>query len=143
MDETSIENQLGQDRLAEWQKAINTNVYSNDKDLMHTVQFWFGDQFNQVNDDFKRFGELIATQLEPLVAENHFVNNLPRIEHYNGIGERIERIIHHPSYYRVGDIIYGSQLLSHFANPKKLLHCLSLFFLSSEAGEAGHNCPIA
>jgi alkylation response protein AidB-like acyl-CoA dehydrogenase len=143
MDEAQTENQLGRDRLAEWQKAIHENVYKNDDDFIHTIHFWFGDQFKQINVDLLKCGDRIATELEPLVAENDFFNNLPRIEHYNGIGKRIENIIHHPSYVKAGDIIYGSQLLSHFAKPNGLLYCLSLFFLFSEAGEAGHNCPIA
>lgn len=143
MDETQNANTIGRDALAEWQRATQNNVYKTDTDFIHTIRFWFSDQFTQINAELEHFGNLIASQLEPLVAENHVATNLPRIEAYNGIGLQIEKIIHHPSYEQAGDIIYGSQLLSHLLNPGGLLHCLSLFFLSSQAGEAGHNCPIA
>lgn len=143
MDDKQSENQLGRDALTHWQQMINSNIYRNDQALIHTIRFYFGDHFDQIDTDLEKLGALIATQIEPLVAENQLPSNLPRIDHYNSIGERIDTIIHHPNYSKIGDIIYGSHLLSHFANPAGLLRCLSLFFLSSEAGEAGHNCPIA
>ena len=143
MEETQSANKIGRDALAAWQKAIHSNVYRSDADFIHSIQFCFAEQSSQIHAELTHFGELIATQLEPLVAENHLADNLPRIEAYNGIGQSIEKIIHHPSYQQAGDIIYGSRLLSHLTNPGGLRHCLSLFFLSSQAGEAGHNCPIA
>lgn len=143
MEETQPGNKAGREALAAWQHTLLKNVYSNDSDFIHSIHFWFGKQFPEIDAELTQFGNLIATTLEPLVAENHFTNNLPRIEKYNGIGEPIEKIIHHPSYAAAGDIIYGSGLMSHLAHPGGLLRALSLFFLSSEVGEAGHNCPIA
>ena len=143
MEETKPANQAGRDALASWQEAIHTNVYQTDNDFIHSIRFWFGDKFPEMDTELTHFGGLIAKTLLPLVPQNHFANNLPRIERYNGIGEPVEKIIHHPSYIAAGDIIYGSGILRHIKNPGGLLRSLSLFFLSSEAGEAGHNCPIA
>lgn len=143
MEETQTANRIGRDALANWQNAIQKNIYSHDSDLVHTIRYWLTDQFANVNVELEAFGDQIVNQLEPLVTENNLASNLPRIEAYNGIGENLEQIIHHPSYIQAGNIIYGSKLLSHLSEPGGLLHCLSLFFLSSQAGEAGHNCPIA
>lgn len=143
MEETQPANQIGRDAFAEWQHLIQRNVYTHDPDFMHTIRYWCKDHFEKINQELTKLGQQIANELEPLVAENHLPANLPRIEHYNNIGENIEKIIHHPSYIAAGDIIYGTGLLSHLKQPGNLLHCLSLFFLTSEAGEAGHNCPIA
>ncbi|HEX2548326.1 MAG TPA: acyl-CoA dehydrogenase family protein [Gammaproteobacteria bacterium] len=143
MDKTRTANQLGRDAFAKWQTEIQKNVYTQDPDFIHTIKYYFKNDFPKINQELSSFGEKIASELEPLVALNHFPLNLPRIQHYNAIGERTEQIIHHPSYIAAGDIIYGSQLLRYLQNPGHLLHCLSLFFLSSEAGEAGHHCPIA
>ncbi len=136
-------NQIGRDAFAKWQIEIHKNVYTEDSDFIHTIRYWFKNDFEKINQELTLFGEKIANELEPLVTLNHFPTNLPRIEHYNSIGEKHEKIIHHPSYVAAGNIIYGSHLLSYLKKPGDLLHCLSLFFLSSEAGEAGHNCPIA
>jgi alkylation response protein AidB-like acyl-CoA dehydrogenase len=143
MEETQPANQIGRAAFAEWQSLIRQNVYTNDPDFIHTIRYWFKKDFKTINQELTQLGARIATELEPLVALNHFPLNLPRIEHYNNIGENIEKIIHHPSYIAAGDIIYGSDLLKHLKKSGNLLHCLSLFFLTSQAGEAGHNCPIA
>lgn len=143
MEVTHIANQIGRDAFAQFQNDIDQNVYLNDVDFIHTIRYWFKNDFEKINQQLTSFGEKISQELEPLVALNHFPANLPRIEHYNAIGQTNEKIIHHPSYHDAGDIIYGSNLLGYLEKPGDLMHCLSLFFLSSEAGEAGHNCPIA
>lgn len=143
MEETLSANQLARDAFAEWQHAITKNVYSNDSDFIHTIHYYFKDHFATINAELTAYGAKIATQLEPLVTENHAATNLPRLETYDGIGRRCDRVIHHPSYIAAGDIIYGSKLMAHFAKPGGLLEGLSFFFLGSEAGEAGHHCPIA
>lgn len=143
MEETQAQNQIGRAALARWQHALHRNIYSHDSDLIDTVAYFFPNDFTRVNAELEKFGGIVATQLEPLVAENHVLTNLPRLEAYSGIGERIDKIIHHPTYAQAGDLIYGTKLLAKMAKPGGLLECLSLFFLSSQAGEAGHNCPIA
>ncbi len=65
------------------------------------------------------------------------------MEQYDAVGNRIDQVIHHPSYVASGDLIYGSKLLEKMTTEEGLFACLSLLFLSSHAGEAGHNCPIA
>ncbi len=142
-EETQQGNKKGREALASWQKDITKNIYSHDKDFIHTIRYYFADDFVHLNDELTSFGEQVPTQLEPLVAENHAACNLPRLERYNGIGEHFDRIVHHPCYTQAGDIIYGTQLLKKISTPGKLLEGFSISFLASQAGEAGHNCPIA
>jgi len=141
MDETQNANQIGRDALAKWQQAIQHNVYTSDNDFIHTIRYYFKENFDKINAELEKFGLRVATELEPLVALNH--NNLPQLVAYDGIGDRVDQVAHHPSYAQAGDIIYSSQLMAKIAKPGGLLEGLSLFFLSSHAGEAGHNCPIA
>jgi len=129
--------------LQKWQDAIHDNVYSYDLDLIHTIQYWYKDNFEEINHKLIAFGKRIAEELEPLVELNHYPTHLPRIENYDGIGHWVPRIIHHPSYLAAGDIIYGSGLLQHMTQPGEMSLYLSLLFLACTAGEAGHNCPIA
>jgi hypothetical protein len=86
----------------------------------------------------------VAGALDTAVRENNLDANLPRLEAWDGIGRRVERVAHHPSYHQAGALIYGSGMLAAYAqrpNPHPFI--LSMFYLSSHAGEAGHNCPVA
>ena len=128
--------------LAQWQVALQKNCFTENKDLEHSISYYFPKQ-PALTEALQQFGEKITQELEPLVQTNDFRMNLPRLEPYNSIGERIDQVMHSPLYTQAGDIIYGSDLMSKLAQPGKLLHALLIFFLSSHAGEAGHNCPIA
>lgn len=142
MEEQSA-NQIGRDALNHWQNEIKKNIFTTDTDLIHTIHHCLQDKFAEIQPELAAFGQQIPTLLEPLVNENNLSANLPHIDPYDGIGNPIEQIVHHPNYVLIGDIIYGSKLLSYLKKPGGLSQCLSLFFLSSQAGEAGHNCPIA
>lgn len=143
MDETQKANQIGRDAFASWQTDIQKNIYAQDKDYIHTIQFTFGNEFARVNAELDHFGEIVPTELERLVSENNLALNLPRLDQYNAIGTRIDKVVHHPSYIAAGNIIYGTKLLEKMAKPGGLTECLSFLFLSAQVGEAGHNCPIA
>lgn len=143
MEETQEANQIGRDAIAQWQTDIQHSVYHHDADFMHTIAYHFPDNFALINAELEQFGHVVAATLEPLVAENHLAMNLPSLKPYDGIGDHIDEVVHHPSYSKIGDIIYGTKLMEKINKPGGLTEALSLFFLSSQAGEAGHNCPIA
>lgn len=144
MDELNDEvQQAARIALMQWQADISKNSYTRDNDLIHTVQFSLPNTFSTFNAELEAFGDAVASRLEPLVNENNLSANLPHLDEYDALGERIDKVKHHPSYIEAGDIIYASRLLAKMAKPGGLVECLSLLFLSSQAGEAGHNCPIA
>jgi acyl-CoA dehydrogenase len=140
IEETMKGNALGRQDLAEWEKEIRHNPYLGDEDFQHSVSFYFGDRLDS---ELTEFAERVVSELEPLVQENHLRHNLPEIEHYDGVGQNTERVVHHPSYAAAGDVIYSSRLLDRMAKPGGLLEAMAFMFLSSQAGEAGHNCPAA
>jgi len=82
-------------------------------------------------------------RLEDAAAENDFRFNLPRLEPFDGIGRRVEKVVHHPAYEECGNIIYGTSMMKMMSEPGGLLKSLCHFYLTSMAGEAGHNCPVA
>lgn len=143
MDRNSTVYQKTRALLAEWEISLCKNVYIESSDYQHSIAYFFPEKFAALNRELSEFGARIASELEPLVNENNLAINLPRLESYNTVGEPIDQVVHHPSYIAAGDIIYGSKLLEKMAKPGGLSACLALFFLSSHAGEAGHNCPIA
>ena len=68
--------------------------------------------------------------------------NLPRLERFSAVGERIEDVVHSRTTI-AGESIYGSGAMSVYAEPGNNLLALALFYISSYNGEAGHNCPLA
>lgn len=139
LEETQAGNALGRQALEAWKMAIQKNIYQIDSDFKHSIALFRP----SLDRELFQFGERVAKELEPLVIENNLNENLPRIERYNGIGQSEERIVHHPTYEAAGNIIYSSRLLERMLKPGGLLEALCFMFLSSQAGEAGHNCPIA
>lgn len=135
-------NEKGRQDLAAWKIEIAQNVYTNDHDLRHSVEMYLRPQKPNLDGELSAFGEVIP-RLEAIVSENNAATNLPRIEHYNGIGALTEDIIHHPAYEQAGNIIYSSRLLERMSRKGGLLEALCFMFISSQAGEAGHNCPVA
>ncbi|CDZ80161.1 Putative acyl-CoA dehydrogenase AidB [Candidatus Rubidus massiliensis] len=128
--------------LQDWQNSLKDNPYLNDQDFTHSISLYFPDH-RELQESLKIFGENIVNEAEPLVIENNLPNNLPRLESYDGIGNKKEQIIHHPTYEKSGNIIYSSGLLSKMKQAGRLLEALTFLFLSGQLGEAGHNCPMA
>lgn len=143
MKETSTTYRKARQDLEAWQQEIQKNCYEIDLDFQHTVSSYLSVKKPELESELSSFGKLVAEKLEPLVIENNLSANLPRMENYNSIGKRVREIIHHPSYEKAGNIIYGSKILQRMSKPGGLCEGLSFMFLSSQAGEAGHNCPVA
>lgn len=135
-------NEKGRQALAAWKHDVSQNVYTEDHDLRHSVELYLRPTRPHLDGELCAFGEVIP-KLESIVSENNLAINLPRLEHYNGIGDLTEQIVHHPSYEQAGNIIYSSRLLERMSKKGGLLEALLFMFLSSQAGEAGHNCPVA
>lgn len=129
------------DYLKEWRKQLKKNPYQADDAFKHSVDIYLADA--KIKKDLSIFADQIVDELEDLVAENNYRFNLPRLEKYNGIGEDVEHVAHHPNYEKSGNIIYGSKMLERLSKPGGMLEALAFFFLSGQAGEAGHNCPFA
>ncbi|VVC75543.1 Putative acyl-CoA dehydrogenase AidB [Aquicella siphonis] len=133
----------GRQAISDWLMDCRKNVYAADRDYAHTIKHALPADFTRLHPELESFGLKVAAELEPLVTENNLSYNLPRIEHYDAAGNPHQRVIHHPSYREAGNIIYGTQMLKRMSRPGGMTECLAFLFLSSQAGEAGHNCPAA
>src|SRR5260221_14536945 len=142
-EESQQQNEIGRKNLAAWVDVIKQNIYQKNPNFRHSLQFYLPQKFSQLDRELLSFADRVTRELEPLVAENNLPENLPKIYHYNSIAQKIEKIVHHPTYEAAGNIIYGSRLLERMSKPGGLLEALAFMYLSSHAGEAGHNCPIA
>lgn len=143
MDEMHSADQSAREALQRFEVALQKNIFTEDLDYQHTVQFHFPELYRTMRSTLVELGERVATKIEPLVNENNLSNNLPQLEPYDAFGNRIDRIIHHPDYIKVGSLIYETGLMAKLAKPGGITEFFTLFFLVCQAGEAGHNCPIA
>lgn len=126
--------------LNQWQKGLEESCYGG---LDHTLSFYLSEQAAKLGPELKAFAQTVVRDIVPLVHENNRPENLPCLERYDAFGQASNKVIHHPSYETIGNLIYGTKLMERVSKPGGLLEGLLFFFLSSHAGEAGHNCPIA
>nr|HAT8713855.1 acyl-CoA dehydrogenase [Legionella jordanis] len=134
--------QKAREHFSNWQQQLRTNILLEDSSLMHSYRCYFASE-PEFLQELQKFSIRVVTELEPLVMENNLDANLPKLDQYDALGHRQDKVIHHPSYQAAGDVIYGSGLMHYLLKPGQMRKTLSLFLLSSHAGEAGHNCPIA
>ncbi|WP_133129305.1 acyl-CoA dehydrogenase family protein [Legionella yabuuchiae] len=134
--------ETAREQFKTWEKQLKENILRPESNLMHTYCFYLSEDTHFLN-ALQTFASQVAKELEPIVRENNQDEHLPRLQQYDAIGERKDVVNHNPLYVKAGDIIYGSGLMGYLNKPGQMLKTLSLFILSSHAGEAGHNCPIA
>ena len=133
---------FGRDHLREWMDLTRKNAFNRNPDFCHTMRFHLPD-FDQENKTaFSEFGQEVSTTLDDAVTENDLRFNLPRIDPYNKIGDRVDHVVHHPSYNTAGNIIYGTGIVKKLATLGGLREGMGYYFLANHVGEAGHNCPV-
>ncbi len=135
---------VGRAALAEWERSQPDNFYKSDLHLQDLLEFYWGrDRLYRHRERLSNFGHEAATTVDQAVRLANQAENLPRLDRYSAVGERTEDVTHCADHHTAGRSIYGSGIMSVYAEPGNNLLALSLFYLSSYNGEAGHNCPVA
>jgi len=133
---------IGRDNMRAWLKLREENVFTKNKDFQHTVKFHLAEDYAKIHEDLTEFGALIPTTLDATVTEVDYRFNNPRIDPYNGIGDRQDKMVHHPDYNKGGNIIYGTGMVKKLTTLGGLRDGYSFYFQSHHVGEAGHHCPV-
>ena len=133
---------FGRDHLREWMDLTRVNAFSRNPDFCHTMAFHLPEFEKENKTAFSEFGQQVSTTLDDAVTENDLRFNLPRIDPYNKIGDRVDHVVHHPSYNTAGNIIYGTGIVKKLATLGGLREGMGYYFLANHVGEAGHNCPV-
>jgi acyl-CoA dehydrogenase len=93
---------------------------------------------------FQATGRAVAGPLDAAARENNLRANLPVLDDWSGVGEYTAGVRHHPSWADAGRLIYGTGIMGLYAHTAPSHRAiLTLFYLTAQAGEAGHNCPLA
>jgi alkylation response protein AidB-like acyl-CoA dehydrogenase len=134
----------GRSDLQAWDASQPENAYTADSHFKRVLPLYASQEpFEDLDAELTRFGAEVAGPVDELVRRNNLHENLPRLERYTGIGERIEQVDHHPTYHEAGSYIYGSGIIAAYEMHPNTTGVLSRMYVSSYNGEAGHNCPVA
>lgn len=96
------------------------------------------DRLDRIHAEAGSFARRIRNELAPLVEA--YQAHPPRLERYDGNGNRIERVRFDGSYHEAGAIVWESGLLRHARAAGHSFEQAYLFYMASLEGEAGHMC---
>jgi len=140
----SYDAEQGRDDLDQFGTQQPDNYWDADPHARAVVARWAGQEtYGRWAPDLLRFGALCAGPIDRAVRINNLGHNLPVLDRFSPFGQRVEEVEHHPSFHAAGALIYNSGVMRVLGTPGNNLYALALFYLSTQNGEAGHNCPLA
>ena len=147
----------GREALAAWLAAQPDDLFADDADLAALIAHH---GLSERSGALHAAGRAAAGSVDAAARENDRIGNHPVLDAWDGIGRHTAGVAHHPSYRAAGRGIYGTGVMAAYAEagvdgratgttPRRPVRAaphrfvLSLFYLTAQAGEAGHNCPLA
>jgi alkylation response protein AidB-like acyl-CoA dehydrogenase len=120
-----------------------TDFFQANPNLQRLLRMYLGDAgYDTLRDPLSRLGRACATVIDEAATINDQLENHPRLERYDSIGERTEAVKFHPSYHAAGRPAYESGVLAIQAEPGHAVQQAAMLFLLAHCGEMGHTCPI-
>lgn len=142
--QTSTAIEQGRADLTAWEKIQPGNFFETDDHLQAVLQLLWGEEtWKGQAPRLSKFGGEAATIVDTAARRANLAENLPRLDRFTATGERTENLLQSADHHVAGRHIYGSGVMSVYAEPESNLLALALFYLSSYNGEAGHNCPVS
>jgi len=131
----------GRADLVAWNEAQPVDLFGDDDAILALVEHH---GLGRYAERLHRAGTTVAGPLDAAVRDNNLHRNLPVLDAWSPVGEYTARIHHHPSWHTAGRLIYGTGIMSLYGEAIVSHRAiLTLFYLTAQAGEAGHNCPLA
>ncbi|HSN76959.1 MAG TPA: acyl-CoA dehydrogenase family protein [Anaerolineae bacterium] len=131
----------GRQDLARWRASVPDNFFTCDANLRRVLPL-YDPGYASYEAELAAFGHAVAAVIDPAATVNDRPHNHPRLDAWDGIGQRTESIEFHPSYHAAGRPVYEAGLLALSAEPGHAVQQSALFYLLTQAGEMGHACPI-
>ncbi|GAB4320808.1 MAG: acyl-CoA dehydrogenase family protein [Phototrophicales bacterium] len=133
----------GRNDLITWETSKPDNYFTADRNLQYVLRRHLGDErYAAIQDNLQNFGAECATIIDPGMKIEDRIGNHPRLERFNGVGERIEQIEFHPNHDVVGELIWKSGIMAMQAQPGNVVHQMALFYLLNHTAD-GHSCGLA
>jgi hypothetical protein len=131
----------GRQDLARWRASVPDNFFTCDANLQRVLPL-YDPGYAGYAAELAAFGHAVAKVIDPAATINDRPHNHPRLDAWDGIGQRTESIEFHPSYHDAGRPAYQAGILALSAEPGHAVQQSALFYLLTQAGEMGHACPI-
>jgi alkylation response protein AidB-like acyl-CoA dehydrogenase len=127
--------------LTRWRASVPDNFFTCDANLQRVLPL-YDPSYGNYQAELAAFGHAVATVIDRAAAVNDQPHNHPRLDAWDGIGQRTESIEFHPSYHDAGRPAYEAGILALSAEPGHAVQQSALFYLLTQAGEMGHACPV-
>jgi alkylation response protein AidB-like acyl-CoA dehydrogenase len=132
---------VGRSQLTAWRESAPTNFYENSRKLDELlVQRVDSQKLLSLRDRLSNFGLTVASVIDPAVTRGESHRDLPRLNRYDGVGNRIDVVEFHPDREVAMAAVWDSGLLSSHLDAGAFERA-SLFYLLSHVGEGGVACP--
>ena len=133
----------GRQALAEWKAAQPTNWYDSHTILPLLLARYAAPELRaEFQARLRQFGGEMAG-VDDLVFHCDQPEFGPRLERFDAIGRRQERVRFDAAYHQFGGLVYGSGVMTVTGDRSRAVLQAALVHLASMHGEAGHICPLA
>lgn len=123
-----------------WQADLATNALDADPHFAGLVQkYGRASAISRLHP----FAGLVSSRLDAGARITNRDENLPRLQRFDGIGNRTEAIVFHPEHHAMGRDVYATGLVGLYDQPGREFETLSFVYLVGQNGEGGHACPLA
>lgn len=134
----------GRALLRRWESSRPANFYDDDAILRAVLQARLGPaRLEALEPALRQAGADSAGPISQACAVLDRSEHLPRLERWNGIGERVEEVAFHPAHHEVGRLVWRSGLLAVLAEPGHMVEHAALTYLFALNGEVPHLCSVA
>ncbi len=93
-------------------------------------------------DEYRSFAKVVQEVVDPAAMEDDRWWNHPRVERFDGVGNRREDVVFSPHNHRAGKPAYDAGIVACLEKPGSIRHQSVLFYLLGHCGEMGHLCPV-
>ncbi len=131
----------GRQDLARWRASVPPDFFTCDANLQRVLRM-YDPGLVRYEAELAAFGHAVAAVIDPAATVNDRPHNHPRLDAWDGIGQRTEQIEFHPSYHTAGRPAYEAGIVALSVEPGHVMQQSALFYLLTQAGEMGHACPI-
>ncbi len=133
----------GRQALANWKAAQPTNWYDSHTILpLLLARYAPPDLRAEFQARLRQFGGEMAG-VDDLVSRCDQPEFGPRLERFDAVGRRQERVRFDAAYHAYGTLIYRSGVMTLTGDRSRAVLQAALVHLASMHGEAGHVCPLA
>ncbi|GMT39888.1 MAG: acyl-CoA dehydrogenase [bacterium] len=141
MDENR--NQQARTSLTAWQTHKPMDYLQADTNIQWVLQMHMGEDYSRHLPMLSKAASMSASRMDSLAINSNRDENLPRLNRFNNVGERIEEVVFHPDYHELGACVWDTGVLTVLEQPGNELLSGALSYFIAHNGEAGHACPVA